>query len=351
MTTRFSKMPSHTSSCKIQRLDLIAKALGKLALSMKRKTIRETNMEFKAQGNKLYSQGKTQDAVRAYTQGLDLVEEGGGEGATEEDRGCLHLLYSNRSMAHLDLCLVDEALQDAECAIDANPEYGKAYARRAAVMVDLWNFKEALQDLDKAEDLDPSLTESLAELRLRAQGKKWVPNCYLQKQIEMRKKHKCDYVAMFELESGDEIVEPVFLRRAEDKTALAIGDARPVLRALILTGDGGIQTQFLLSNIEGAIRQKLEQGKLGEKSQTRRKMLKAQLRREFGPITDEMRLHDGKRREFRLKVATSYPRQSTSFPATSARCNPTPRRSARQVLSFSQGDRSGSKRRRSDSPQ
>ena len=236
-------------------------------------------MEFKTQGNRLYAQGKTQDAIKAYTRGIDLVEEGGegSSGATPEDRSCVNLLYSNRSMAHLDLCLVDEALQDAECAIDANPEYGKAYARRAAVMVDLWNFKEALQDLDKAEDLDPSLTESLAELRLRATGKKWVPNCYLRKQIEMRKKYKCDYVVMVELEGGEEIVETVSFPRTHQKVFFR--DTQSVLRGLILAGDGGSDTEDLLENIGNLV---------CEKSPVKDivaflRSLKSQLQGEFGP--------------------------------------------------------------------
>ena len=167
------------------------------------------------QGNKLFGQGKIQEAVAAYSKGIDKIEaattdEGTVTNLSEEDLGCLHILYSNRSMAHLVCCKVDEALQDAECSIDNNPNFAKAYLRRAAVLMDLFDFKSALKDLEKAEELEPGLAPEGCEGRLRCSGEKWVHNCYLKKQLELQKKDKGCYVLQIEVE-GVEIVEPLGL--------------------------------------------------------------------------------------------------------------------------------------------
>ena len=79
-------------------------------------------MNFKITGNNLYSSGLKERAVGAYTKGIELIEDRGDE-ASGEDKKCLPVLYCNRSKAHLDLCLVDEAHLDAELAIEANPEH------------------------------------------------------------------------------------------------------------------------------------------------------------------------------------------------------------------------------------
>ena len=171
-------------------------------------------MEFKTRGNRLYSQGKTLEAIEAYSEGINFLEEeeeegsGGGSNITEEDRGCRHLLYCNRSMAELDACLVDEALQDSELAIEANPNFAKAYVRRAEVLLNLFKNQEALADLDTAEELEPGIAPPGCEARRRASGERWFPNCFLQKQKELTRKYQCDYVLLLEHE-GVHIEEPI----------------------------------------------------------------------------------------------------------------------------------------------
>ena len=59
---------------------------------------RVTIMESKTKGNRRYAQGDKQGAIEAYSQGIALVEEEGGQqGAqpTEDDKNCLHVLYAN----------------------------------------------------------------------------------------------------------------------------------------------------------------------------------------------------------------------------------------------------------------
>ena len=251
-------------------------------------------MELKAQGNRLYSQGKALEAIKAYGEGIDLVGEEDGEHCTQEDLGCLHMLYSNRSMAHLDLCLVDEALQDAECAIETKPDYGKAYLRRASVLLDLFDFKAALKDLDKAEELEPGLAPEGCESRLRATREKWVPNCYLRKQIELRKKHKCDYVVQVEYE-GEELVEPF-------NAGSDFGVFKKNMNSLTRTGScpGAGLLHFLSlrsSDIEKRIL-KTEEGQGGieggfKKSKEFKTLLRQQLAREFGTeVVDDMAMRD-----------------------------------------------------------
>ena len=150
---------------------------------------------------------------------------------------------------------MDEALQDAECAIEADPTFGKAYARRVAVLVELWKFKEALEDIDKAESLDPSLTASLAEAKLRATGKKWVPNCYLKQQLKLRKEHNCDYVLQIEV-AGEELTEQLRLKSSqrfsrEFDHAAKFGKGAERLIYLITDHDGVVSRK--INNLNGVL--------------------------------------------------------------------------------------------------
>jgi hypothetical protein len=96
-------------------------------------------MEFKTKGNKPLPAGKGRRSRHcpkvAFVEAETEAEQGAGGVTTatlEDDKALLPLLYSNRSLAHLDLSVVEEALQDAECTIATNPDFAEAYLRFSA---------------------------------------------------------------------------------------------------------------------------------------------------------------------------------------------------------------------------
>ena len=196
---------------------------------------------------------------------------GGGPTPTEEGKSCLHMLYCNRSRAFLEMCMIDEALQDAELAIEANPEYANAYVRRATILLDLFKHELAKKDLGKAHELDSTL--DLSEEIQRAAKKKYVPNCYARKQLELRLKFKCDYVIQFEYE-GEDIVEPAF---AEEGRSFSreIGYS-------MRTGEG--DTKGLVGMIARSFTSKIRTRMNDSKKLSA--MVKEQLTRELGPEKD-----------------------------------------------------------------
>ena len=50
---------------------------------------------------------------------------------------------------HLKLRNPDAALKDAECAVELDPQYAKAFLRRASAHQALEHFEEAVKDLEK----------------------------------------------------------------------------------------------------------------------------------------------------------------------------------------------------------
>jgi hypothetical protein len=75
-------------------------------------------MEFKQQGNALFSEGRLEEAVVAFTRGIEeaMMTSVSSFASTATD-SCLPLLYSNRSMVYLQLGQFQVALEDADCAI------------------------------------------------------------------------------------------------------------------------------------------------------------------------------------------------------------------------------------------
>ena len=182
------------------------------------------------------------------------------------------LMYTQRSEAYLARSLPDEAIQDAELALVASPDLGKAYAARAGVLLDLFKNKEALTDLDKAEELLPSLTSTLAEQRLRAQGKKWVHNCYLKKRRRLMNHHKCDFVIIIPGKDGeDDVIEPWHGKQ----------DAQRARTLLVQPEASGTQTEGLLPEFCHLLRDTNLRGRVG--AQRFAELLHEQLQREFGP--------------------------------------------------------------------
>jgi RNA polymerase II-associated protein 3 len=101
--------------------------------------------EAKERGNALFQAGRLQEAVAAYTIGIDL----------DPASSTTHVLYANRSMCYLKLGQWSAAEKDATTCVQMNTSYAKAYYRRAMARKNLHKLKEARADLEAVLALAP----------------------------------------------------------------------------------------------------------------------------------------------------------------------------------------------------
>lgn len=104
--------------------------------------------EFKAQGNALYANAQYQKAVLAYTKAIESAPP-------SADKAALAVLYSNRSASFFCLEKYEEALKDAEQALELNPEWGKGFGRKGSALMLLRRFEEAHQAFSKGLLYEP----------------------------------------------------------------------------------------------------------------------------------------------------------------------------------------------------
>ncbi|KAG8374760.1 hypothetical protein BUALT_Bualt10G0029300 [Buddleja alternifolia] len=99
--------------------------------------------EAKAKGNAAFSSGNFSDAIRHFTDAINLSPTN-------------HVLYSNRSAAYASLNKFSEALSDAQKTVDLKPDWSKAYSRLGAAHMGLHNYTEALSAYKKGLQIDPN---------------------------------------------------------------------------------------------------------------------------------------------------------------------------------------------------
>jgi hypothetical protein len=110
---------------------------------------KEANSNIKKNaGNRAYTQGKYDQALKFYTEAIEIWPEN-------------HLLYSNRSATHLELKNLDKALEDADHCIRLAKDFPKGYFRKGQVLLALNKKEEALVALIAARDLAPKDEEVL----------------------------------------------------------------------------------------------------------------------------------------------------------------------------------------------
>ncbi|KAG8374768.1 hypothetical protein BUALT_Bualt10G0030100 [Buddleja alternifolia] len=103
----------------------------------------EGQEEAKAKGNAAFSSGNFNDAIRHFTDAINLSPTN-------------HVLYSNRSAAYASLNKFSEALSDAQKTVDLKPDWSKAYSRLGAAHMGLHNYTEALSSYKKGLQIDPN---------------------------------------------------------------------------------------------------------------------------------------------------------------------------------------------------
>ncbi|KPA84196.1 putative TPR-repeat protein [Leptomonas pyrrhocoris] len=101
--------------------------------------------EAKERGNAFFQAGRLQEAVAAYTVGIDL----------DPASSTTHVLYANRAMCYIKMGQWSAAEKDATTCVQMNTGYAKAYYRRAIARKNLHKLKEARTDLEAVLALSP----------------------------------------------------------------------------------------------------------------------------------------------------------------------------------------------------
>ncbi|KAI3756512.1 hypothetical protein L1987_56333 [Smallanthus sonchifolius] len=99
--------------------------------------------EFKAKGNAAFSAGNYTEAIRHFTDAINLAPTN-------------HVLYSNRSAAYASLNQYSEALSDAKKTVDLKPDWSKGYSRLGAAHHGLRQYEDAVSAYKKGLEADPN---------------------------------------------------------------------------------------------------------------------------------------------------------------------------------------------------
>lgn len=113
-----------------------------------------TAKEFKDQGNAFVKEKKYKEALDCYSKAIEIDPKD-------------PILYSNRAAMHINLTQLDEAIKDADKAIELKPEYGKAYIRKGDALKKKGDETAALETYKKGLEKEPGnaqLKQAIDEL-------------------------------------------------------------------------------------------------------------------------------------------------------------------------------------------
>ncbi|URE39442.1 Heat shock protein [Musa troglodytarum] len=99
--------------------------------------------EAKAKGNAAFAAGRFDDAIRHFSEAIDLAPTN-------------HVLYSNRSAAYASLQRYEAALADARRTVELKPDWAKGYGRLGAAHLGLGDAGQAVSAYEKGLELDPA---------------------------------------------------------------------------------------------------------------------------------------------------------------------------------------------------
>lgn len=103
------------------------------------KTELEKAVEKKNQGNECFQAGRFEDAVKCYSEAIDLCPK--------QDKEELPKFYQNRAAAYENLKMYEKVIEDCTNALAIDHNYEKALTRRAKAYENLGKLQEAFEDL------------------------------------------------------------------------------------------------------------------------------------------------------------------------------------------------------------
>lgn len=97
--------------------------------------------KLKESANEMFKRADYQEAVKLYTQAINLLPKA--------------VYYGNRSISYLRMELFGAALNDANESVKLDKNYVKGYYRRAAALMALGKFRQALKDFETVVKVSP----------------------------------------------------------------------------------------------------------------------------------------------------------------------------------------------------
>ncbi|KAK7261935.1 hypothetical protein RIF29_28259 [Crotalaria pallida] len=115
--------------------------------------------EAKVEGNKLFVDGKFEEALFQYELALQVASD---IPSSVEIRSVCH---ANRAVCFMKLGKYENTIKECTKALELNPVYLKALVRRAEAHEKLEHFEEAIADMKKTLDIDPSHDQARKTIR------------------------------------------------------------------------------------------------------------------------------------------------------------------------------------------
>ncbi|KAL0217960.1 hypothetical protein RCL1_008808 [Eukaryota sp. TZLM3-RCL] len=136
-------------------VSLSQEEVDKILEEDRRNELINSALEVKSQGDLLFKQGKYNEAIHQYTTAIDMLKS-----------NPLSVLYLNRAAAHQMLKQYNEAISDAQKAIEIDPRNGKAYRRLGATYIYLNELTKASIAYTQALDIDENDSEAKKMLKV-----------------------------------------------------------------------------------------------------------------------------------------------------------------------------------------
>ena len=117
----------------------------------------------KQSANELYTSGKHDEAISAYTELLSIDPHNDHFNST---------IYCNRAAAHMKLLKFGDAVADCSRAISLNREYKKAWERKITCLIDVEAFDDAMRSIENYESIGISTEKEIHEYKQKIQIEK-----------------------------------------------------------------------------------------------------------------------------------------------------------------------------------
>ncbi|XP_058759820.1 uncharacterized protein LOC131633125 [Vicia villosa] len=125
---------------------------------LRQKALDEAN-EAKVEGNKLFVDGKYEEALSQYDHALQVALD---VPSFVEIRS---ICYANRAVCFLKQGKYENTIKECTKALELNPAYVKALVRRGEAHEKLEHFEEAIADMKKILEIDPSNDQARKAIR------------------------------------------------------------------------------------------------------------------------------------------------------------------------------------------
>ncbi|GFE55259.1 serine threonine phosphatase [Babesia ovis] len=184
--------------------------------------------EKRLEGNKLFGEGDYPAAIEFYTEAISILRKAIEQAYDEQDgeengnitdfygQTNIHQVYTNRALCHTRMENYGLAVLDADAAIQAQPEYSKAYYRRGCAYICLMRFSDAEKDFVKVLSIqnDAMTRTKLKQCRVILREKRFQEAIMIESPPPMHMTIDVDSIRVDESYKG-----PVYTGEIMDKAA------------------------------------------------------------------------------------------------------------------------------------